>query len=222
MVFNNIVNPCGFDICFLKTLYYLLQFCALADYFSWTKIIHYCWESGPLWLWSKIININHGLFPFAAASFHSWSFERRHFHTTSCYTKDQQRPHKTTNSISTGILWKTLKSWDYGHNHVIECVCATNNTLCSQRHSVKTHNQQQSHNNFTKRTNTHIQASEIQISTETHNQRDIWQEVWNILRKKQHPYLFLKIGKEVRENMKILCVNMVILKERKRNRIMNS
>ena len=39
MVFNNIVNPCGFDIRFLKTLYYLLRFCALADYFSRTKII---------------------------------------------------------------------------------------------------------------------------------------------------------------------------------------
>ena len=37
MVFNNIVNPCGFDIRFLKTLYYLLRFCALADYFLRTN-----------------------------------------------------------------------------------------------------------------------------------------------------------------------------------------
>ena len=35
---RNIVNPCGVDIRFLKTLYYLLRFCALADYFSWTSL----------------------------------------------------------------------------------------------------------------------------------------------------------------------------------------
>ena len=37
----------------------------------------------------------------------------------------------------------------------------------------------------------------------------------NILIKKQNPYLSLKIGEEVKEKMKILCVNEVILKEEK-------
>jgi len=32
------------------------------------------------------------------------------------------------------------------------------------------------------------------------------------LRKKQNPYIFLKIGEEMRENMEVLCVNTVILK----------
>ena len=46
--------------------------------------------------------------------------------------------------------------------------------------------------------------------------------MWNRLRKKQNPYLFLKIGEEVKENMEILCVNMVILKEGKADKKMNS
>ena len=37
---RNIINPYEFDIRFLKTLYYLLQFCALADYFLRTSA--YC------------------------------------------------------------------------------------------------------------------------------------------------------------------------------------
>ena len=42
------------------------------------------------------------------------------------------------------------------------------------------------------------------------------------MRKKQHPYLFLKIGEEVRKNMERLCVNTVILKEGKTDKKMNS
>ena len=54
MVFNNIVNPCGFDIRFLKTLYDLLRFYALADYFSQTLsgpkhiVCHHCGAFGHL------------------------------------------------------------------------------------------------------------------------------------------------------------------------------
>ena len=76
-------------------------------------------------------------------------------------------------------------------------------TLSNQRQSLKTHNPQKLQNNFTKGSNTHIQASNTNISTETHNPRYIWEEVWNRLRKKQNPYLILKIGEEVRENMVI-------------------
>ena len=38
---RNIINPYEFDIRFLKTLYYLLQFCALADYFTRTHAFAY-------------------------------------------------------------------------------------------------------------------------------------------------------------------------------------
>ena len=46
--------------------------------------------------------------------------------------------------------------------------------------------------------------------------------MWNTLRKKQNPYLFLKIGEEMRENMDVLCVNTVILKEGRMDKMMNS
>ena len=46
--------------------------------------------------------------------------------------------------------------------------------------------------------------------------------MWNTLRKNQNPYLFLKIGEEVRKNMESLCVNTVILKEGKTDKKMNS
>ena len=46
--------------------------------------------------------------------------------------------------------------------------------------------------------------------------------MWNILRNKQNPYLFLEIGEEVKENMENMCVNMVILKEGKADKKMNS
>ena len=42
------------------------------------------------------------------------------------------------------------------------------------------------------------------------------------MRKKQNPYLFLKIGEEVRKNMVRLCVNTVILKEGKMDKKMKS
>ena len=50
-------------------------------------------------------------------------------------------------------------------------------TLSNQRQSLKTHNPQKLQNNFTKGSNTHIQASNTNISTETHNPRYIWEEV---------------------------------------------
>ena len=46
--------------------------------------------------------------------------------------------------------------------------------------------------------------------------------MYNILRKKQNSYLSLKIGEEVKENMEMLCVKMVILKEEKKLKRMNS
>ena len=46
--------------------------------------------------------------------------------------------------------------------------------------------------------------------------------MWNTLTKTQNPYLFLKIGEEVRKNMESLCVNTVILKEGKTDKKMNS
>ena len=46
--------------------------------------------------------------------------------------------------------------------------------------------------------------------------------MWNILSKKQDPYLFLKIGEVVKEKMMILCVNTVVLKEGKIDKKMNS
>ena len=39
-------------------------------------------------------------------------------------------------------------------------VCVTQITHCAAKDSVITHNQQQSQNNFTKRSNTQIQASD--------------------------------------------------------------
>ena len=50
----------------------------------------------------------------------------------------------------------------------------------------------------------------------------IFSKLWNTLTKKQTPYLFLKIGEEVRKNMESLCVNTVILKEGKTDKKMNS
>ena len=46
--------------------------------------------------------------------------------------------------------------------------------------------------------------------------------MWTTVRKKRNPYLFLKIGEQVMENMEIVCVNTVILKEGKVMKKMNS
>ena len=107
------------------------------------------------------------------------------------------------------------QSWQW------ECVCYKEHIVHTKQ-SVSLQSHQRWHNNFTKRSNTYIHASDTQISTETHNPRVIWQEMWNILRKKQNPYIFLKIGEEVKENMEILCVNTVIMKEGKVDKRMNS
>ena len=101
-------------------------------------------------------------------------------------------------------------------------VCATNITMCNPRRSETTHNQQNPLINLNKISENHIQTSYSQISSKTHNPRNLGQEMWNTLRKKQNPYLFLKIGEEMRENMEVLCVNTVILKEGRMDKMMNS
>jgi len=74
------------------------------------------------------------------------------------------------------------------------CVSATNDTMCTLGQSVKiAHNQQNPHNNLNKISENHIQTSYLQISSTTHNPRNLRQEM--------------------RENMDVLCVNTVILKE---------
>ena len=57
------------------------------------------------------------------------------------------------------------------------------------------------------KTNTHIQVSSIKQDHEKkqHNPRDIGQDMRNTLRRKQNPYLFLKIGEE-RERISRVCV----------------
>ena len=60
------------------------------------------------------------------------------------------------------------------------------------------------------------------ILSKTHNSRTLRQQMWNTLTKTQNPYLFLKIGEEVRKNMESLCVNTMILKEGKTDKKMNS
>jgi len=95
--------------------------------------------------------------------------------------------------------------------------------MCTLGQSVKTtHNQQNPHNNLNKISKSHIQTSYSQISSKTHNLRTLRQEMWNTLRKKQNPYLFLNIGEEMRENMEVLCVNTMILKEGRTDKTMNS
>ena len=46
--------------------------------------------------------------------------------------------------------------------------------------------------------------------------------MWNTLRKRQNPYLFLKIGEEMMKRMKVLCVETAILAEGGTNKTMNS
>ena len=101
------------------------------------------------------------------------------------------------------------------------CVCYKEH-IVHAKHSVSLQSHQKSHNNFTKRSNIHNHALDTQISTKAHNPRDIWQEVWNTLRKKLNPYLFLKISEEVKKNMENMCVNTMILKEGKADKKKNS
>ena len=57
------------------------------------NVINSCWKSSPLWFWWRVININHMLFSFAIASFHSWGLEWRHLHTKT-KNKEEKQVHK--------------------------------------------------------------------------------------------------------------------------------
>ena len=106
---------------------------------------------------------------------------------------------------------------------VCVCVCVTNDTMCTLGQSVKiAYNQQNPFNNLNKILENHIQTSYSQVSSKTHNPRNLRQKMWITLRTKQNPYLFLKIGEEMRENMEVLCVNTLILKEGRTDKTMNS
>ena len=76
------------------------------------------------------------------------------------------------------------------------CVRASNAKVCKLGQSVKTHKQQKPYIKHNKTSIKHIQTSYFQISTKTHNPRNLGLEMWNTLRKRQNPYLFLKIGEE--------------------------
>ena len=90
------------------------------------------------------------------------------------------------------------------------------------RQRVRTHNQQNPYNKLNKTSVDHIQSSYFQILTQTHNPRSLGLETWNTLRKRQNPYLFLKIGEEMMKRMEVLCVEMVILAEGGMNKTMNN
>ena len=46
--------------------------------------------------------------------------------------------------------------------------------------------------------------------------------MWNTLRKRQNPYLFLKIGEEMMKKMEVLCMKTVNLEEGGMDKMMNS
>ena len=52
------------------------------------------------------------------------------------------------------------------------CVCVINDLIFTQD-SRSEYNHQKSHNDFTRKTDTHIQSRDIQILVETHNPRGI-------------------------------------------------
>ena len=86
---------------------------------------------------------------------------------------------------------KSLNSWELGFNHDNVCVCVTNKTLNIQRkesHYITTKNHTSNPSEIKH------PYSTIKHTTKTHNPRGILQDMWHILRKKQNPYLYLKIG----------------------------
>ena len=154
-------------------------------------------------------------FAFIVSSFHNCSFEGRHWHTTSCYTKVQEEPHKTTSFIST--RWpqtkknwnKALNSWELGVNHVNVCVCISIKTLYMQSkesHYINTNNTHQIH----QKSNTHIIVSDIQ---QKHTIQEVYNKICNTYweRNRNHTFTWRLVkGEREYGGYKDLCVNTVI------------
>ena len=65
-------------------------------------------------------------------------------------------------------------------------------------------------------------TSYFKIQTKTQNPRNQGQEIWNTLRKRENPYLFLKIGEEMMVKKGVLWMRTVSLEKGGMDKTMNS